>query len=491
MVPPRRWSRRCRNPVLRSSSWIVQFVVVPVAFFYLLRDWDVMIARIHELLPRSVEPTVARLARESDETLSAFVRGQLSVMIVLGVMYGIGLWAVGIDVGPLIGLIAGLISFVPYLGSIVGVLMGVIAALVQYHDWTHVLLVGAVFVIGQLLEGYVLVPRLVGEKIGLHPVAVIFAVLAGGELFGFLGVLLALPIASVLMVVLRYAHERYRASALVPDRTGNADRGTGGRTSGNCGRGGCCRGRPRCVNDQRTQRRMTGQLPLALRWPAQQRFDSYLPGDNAIAVALLREVAESAHAPWVFVAGAAASGKTHLLIAACAAASEHGRRAQYLPLRSLHGQRRRMRYVLSAAATCWRSTMSMRSPAMTAPSMPCSICTIVAKWKNPLCCFPQRQRRHKSALPCRIWYRACRAARRRRSSRCPTTSAAKCCAQRAQTRGLVLDDSVLDWLFARAQRDLGSLTALLDRLDRESLAAQRRITVPFLRQLLESQKENG
>lgn len=195
-------------------SWITRLVVIPVAFFYLLRDWDVMIAKIHDLLPRSIEPIVSRLARESDETLSAFVRGQLSVMIVLGILYAIGLWAVGIDVGPLIGLIAGLISFVPYLGSITGILMGVIAALVQYGDVTHVVLVVTVFVIGQLMEGYVLVPRLVGEKIGLHPVAVIFAVLAGGELFGFLGVLLALPVASVLMVLLRYANERYRASQL-------------------------------------------------------------------------------------------------------------------------------------------------------------------------------------------------------------------------------------------------------------------------------------
>ncbi|MFT3792618.1 MAG: AI-2E family transporter [Rudaea sp.] len=195
-------------------GWIARLVVVPVAFFYLLRDWDVMIAKINDLLPRSIEPTVTRLARESDDTLSAFVRGQLSVMIALGILYAIGLWAVGIDVGPLIGLIAGLISFVPYLGSITGILMGVIAALVQYGDVTHVALVLVVFVVGQLMEGYVLVPRLVGEKIGLHPVAVIFAVLAGGELFGFLGVLLALPVASVLMVLLRYANERYRASLL-------------------------------------------------------------------------------------------------------------------------------------------------------------------------------------------------------------------------------------------------------------------------------------
>jgi predicted PurR-regulated permease PerM len=195
-------------------SWIVHLIVVPVAFFYLLRDWHVMIERIRELLPRSLEPIVSRLARESDETLSAFVRGQLSVMLVLGALYAIALWAVGLDIGPLIGLIAGLISFVPYLGAILGVLAGVTAALVEYHDWLHVLLVLVVFVVGHLIEGYVLVPRMVGEKIGLHPLAVIFAILAGGELFGFLGVLLALPIASVIMVVLRYVHERYRDSAL-------------------------------------------------------------------------------------------------------------------------------------------------------------------------------------------------------------------------------------------------------------------------------------
>ncbi len=199
---------------LTVVAWFIHVIVVPVAFFYLLRDWHVMIRFIHDLLPRSVEPTVARLARESDQTLSGFVRGQVSVMLVLGALYAIALWSVGLDIGPLIGIIAGIISFIPYLGGISGILMGLIAAVVQYHDWLHVILVLSVFAIGHLLEGYVLVPRLVGEKIGLHPLAVIFAILAGGELFGFLGVLLALPIASVCMVVLRYLHHRYRASAL-------------------------------------------------------------------------------------------------------------------------------------------------------------------------------------------------------------------------------------------------------------------------------------
>jgi predicted PurR-regulated permease PerM len=174
----------------------------------------VLVARVHALLPRSVEPTVSRLAHEADSVLGAFVRGQLSVMLALGLIYGVGLWLVGLDVGPLIGMIAGLVSFVPYLGFIVGLVSSLIAALVQYHDWQHVLLVLLVFGIGQVMEGYVLVPRLVGNKIGLHPVAVIFAVLAGGQLFGFLGVLLALPVASVIMVLLRYAHGRYLESGL-------------------------------------------------------------------------------------------------------------------------------------------------------------------------------------------------------------------------------------------------------------------------------------
>jgi predicted PurR-regulated permease PerM len=200
-------------------GWVLNLVMIPVVAFYLLRDWDVLVARIGALIPRSIAPIVTRLARESDDVLGAFLRGQLSVMVALGAFYGVGLWMVGVSVGPLIGMVAGLISFVPYLGAITGVVMGVIAALVQYQDWAHVLLVLGVFVVGQTLEGYVLVPRLVGEKIGLHPVAVIFAVLAGGELFGFLGVLLALPVASVVVVVLRYLYERYTTSELYTTTT--------------------------------------------------------------------------------------------------------------------------------------------------------------------------------------------------------------------------------------------------------------------------------
>lgn len=204
--------------ISRSSlgviAWLTNLVLIPVVAFYLLRDWDRLVAWIDRMLPRSIEPTVAHLAREADSVLGAFVRGQLLVMLALGIFYGAALTIMGLSVGPLIGMVAGLLSFVPYLGFIVGFGSALIAALVQYGDWSHVLIVVGVFTVGQLLEGYVLVPRLVGEKIGLHPVAVIFAVLAGGYLFGFLGVLLALPAASVILVVLRYLSERYRQSDL-------------------------------------------------------------------------------------------------------------------------------------------------------------------------------------------------------------------------------------------------------------------------------------
>ncbi|MFD0739368.1 AI-2E family transporter [Lysobacter koreensis] len=193
---------------------VANVALLPVLAFFFLRDWDVLVARAASLVPRDHLATVSRLARESSDVLGAFLRGQFLVMLVLGVMYGLGLWAVGLDLGLLIGIIAGLFTFVPYLGPASGIILGTIAALVQYGDWQHVAGVLAVFGIGQVIESYWLTPKLVGDRIGLHPVAVIFAVLAGGQLFGFLGMLLALPVAAIANVLLRYAQERYTSSRL-------------------------------------------------------------------------------------------------------------------------------------------------------------------------------------------------------------------------------------------------------------------------------------
>jgi predicted PurR-regulated permease PerM len=194
------------------AEWAMNLLLIPVVTFYLLRDWDSLTAKMQDLLPRRIAPTAAKLTGEVDTVLSAFVRGQFYVMLALGCIYSIGLWMMGLDLALLIGMLAGLVSFVPYLGSIVGIVIAGIAALVQFHELIQLVPVAIVFIIGQSLEGMLLTPMLVGDKIGLHPVAVMFAVLAGGQLFGFLGVLLALPVASISMVLLRHMHDWYRDS---------------------------------------------------------------------------------------------------------------------------------------------------------------------------------------------------------------------------------------------------------------------------------------
>jgi predicted PurR-regulated permease PerM len=196
------------------AGWLANLVLIPVVTFYLLRDWAALIKHIRGLIPRSVEPIVAKLAHDCDVVLGTFMRGQLLVMLALGFVYSIGLWLVGLDLALLIGMLAGLVSFVPYLGFIIGIIAAGIAAIVQFHDLLYLVYVVIVFGVGQLLESMVLTPLLVGDRIGLHPVGVIFAIMAGGQLFGFVGILLALPAAAVIAVVLRYVYERYVGSEL-------------------------------------------------------------------------------------------------------------------------------------------------------------------------------------------------------------------------------------------------------------------------------------
>ena len=193
-------------------GWLANLLLVPVLTFYLLRDWDDLVAAVQALLPRRSAALWSRLARQADEVLGAFLRGQLSVMFALGVIYTTGLWLAGLDFALLIGMFAGLMSFVPYLGLIIGILAAGLASVLQFQGPSELHWVVLVFVTGQLLEGAVLTPRLVGGRIGLHPVAVIFAVMAGGQLYGFFGILLALPVAAVTMVLLRHLLQTYRDS---------------------------------------------------------------------------------------------------------------------------------------------------------------------------------------------------------------------------------------------------------------------------------------
>ncbi len=189
--------------------------ITPVVTFYMLRDWEKLVAAIDNSLPLDHADTIRKLTAESNAAIAGFVRGQALVCLALGTFYGIGLTLVGLQFGLVIGLVAGAISFIPFVGTFVGGVMALGMALAQFPpDWIGVVKVAAVFVVGQMLEGNFLSPKLVGDRVGLHPVWIMFALLAGGSLFGFTGVLIAVPVAAILGVVARHFIARYRDSEL-------------------------------------------------------------------------------------------------------------------------------------------------------------------------------------------------------------------------------------------------------------------------------------
>lgn len=193
-------------------GWFASLLLVPVVLFYLLRDWPQLIERIGHLIPRKWAGTVATIAHEIDLVLAEFLRGQLSVMFLMSIFYVCGLWLSGLELAFPIGILAGLLGFVPYLGITLGVVLALLAAALQFGSLVALLPIVVVFGLGQVLESMLLTPWLVGDRIGLHPVAVIFALLAGGQLFGFTGVLLALPAGAAIAVGLRHAKQSYLAS---------------------------------------------------------------------------------------------------------------------------------------------------------------------------------------------------------------------------------------------------------------------------------------
>lgn len=191
------------------------FIITPIVAFYLILQWPMLVRTVDGLLPVDHAETIREQLREIDRTVAGFVRGQLSVCLTLGTYYAFGLTAVGLESGLIVGIVAGLISFVPYVGATIGLLMGVGLAWVQFGgDLGMVGLVAGVFVVGQIAESYVLTPRLVGGRVGLHDLWIIFALMAGGALFGFIGVMLAIPVAAVIGVLVRFAVGRYKESAL-------------------------------------------------------------------------------------------------------------------------------------------------------------------------------------------------------------------------------------------------------------------------------------
>lgn len=194
---------------------VVLLVIVPVVTVYMLLDWDRMIARIAELLPRDHAPTIKRLAGEIDSVLASFVRGMGTVCLILGTYYAVALMAVGLQFGLVVGFIAGLVTFIPYLGALIGGSLAIGLALFQFWgDWTQIGLVAAVFALGQVAEGNFLTPKLVGSSVGLHPVWLLLALSVFGALFGFVGMLIAVPVAAALGVLARFATSIYLDSRL-------------------------------------------------------------------------------------------------------------------------------------------------------------------------------------------------------------------------------------------------------------------------------------
>lgn len=190
-------------------------IVTPVVAFYLLHDWDRMVETIDGWVPRQHRETVRALAREIDVVLAGFVRGQTAVCLTLGAFYAAALWLVGLNFGLLIGLVSGVISFIPYVGSMTGLVLAVGVAIAQFWPaWPPILVVAGIFFVGQFFEGYVLAPKLVGESVGLHPVWLMFALFAFAYLFGFVGMLVAVPLAAAAGVLARFALRQYRASPL-------------------------------------------------------------------------------------------------------------------------------------------------------------------------------------------------------------------------------------------------------------------------------------
>ncbi len=212
------------------AAVLAHLLLIPIVTFYLLRDWDDLIGWIAKMIPPRHQPRVRMLARETDEVMGSFVRGQLTVMIALAVLYSVGLALAGLKLALVIGFWAGMLSFVPYLGFAVGFVAAMLAMLVQEQALLPLLWIALVFGIGQIVESWWLTPTLVGDRIGLHPVAVIFALMAGGQLFGFVGVLIALPGAAALAVLLRHAKQEwldsplYRAAGPAPAATDTATR---------------------------------------------------------------------------------------------------------------------------------------------------------------------------------------------------------------------------------------------------------------------------
>jgi predicted PurR-regulated permease PerM len=226
------WAGKLVSNVLSGGAAVLNvlglLVITPVVAFYLLRDWDRLVARVDDLLPERGGDQIRRIARDIDHRLSGFIRGQVIVCLILGAWYATGLLLIGLDFGLLLGLGAGLISVIPYVGNLVGLGASLAVAFAQFDGWLNPILVAAVFGSGQIIEGYFVQPKIIGDRVGLHPVWLMFAVIAGSALLGITGALLAVLVAAIAGVLVRYAVEKYRQSPLYRETRASAPAGPAG-----------------------------------------------------------------------------------------------------------------------------------------------------------------------------------------------------------------------------------------------------------------------
>lgn len=210
------WAKKLMQTLWSSGQALFSFLsilfITPVVAFYLLRDWDVMLERMHNWLPKDHKKTITQIMKDIDTTLAGFLRGQAMVCVLLGMFYSVGLMIAGLNFGLFIGIGSGLIAFIPYVGSMLGMGVALLVAWFQFGDISMMAIIGAIFLAGQTLEGNFLTPKLIGEKIGLHAVWVIFALMAGGELLGFVGVMVAVPAAAIIGVLTRFSLDLYLKS---------------------------------------------------------------------------------------------------------------------------------------------------------------------------------------------------------------------------------------------------------------------------------------
>lgn len=214
-----KWTGGIFSSIVTGGQFVLNLisilVLTPIVAFYMILDWDRMVAKVDSWLPRTQRDTICRLMTEMDRSVAGFLRGQAVICVLLGLFYAIGLSLVGLNFGFVIGIISGLINFIPYVGSLTGLVLSVGVAIAQFWpDWTMVLIVAGIFIAGQFIEGNLLQPKLLGDAVGIHPVWLMFALLAFGSLFGFVGVMLAVPLAAVIGVLIRFVLRRYLESPL-------------------------------------------------------------------------------------------------------------------------------------------------------------------------------------------------------------------------------------------------------------------------------------